>query len=75
VEFKSDKTGNVHVVVGKTSFQPNQIVENARAIIDAVLKARPASVRGIYIHSCTLSATMSPPVRIELRDLSAAAAA
>jgi large subunit ribosomal protein L1 len=75
VEFKSDKTGNVHVVVGKTSFQPSQVVENARAVIDAVVKARPASVRGVYVQSCTLSATMSPPVRIDLRDLSAAAAA
>ncbi len=74
VEFKSDKTGNVHVVVGKASFQPNQVLENARAVIDAVLKARPASVRGVYVRSCTLSATMSPPVRIELKDLSATVA-
>jgi large subunit ribosomal protein L1 len=75
VEFKSDKTGNVHVVVGKASFQPAQLVDNARAVIDAVVKARPASVRGTYIHGCTLSATMSPPVRIDLREMSGAAAA
>jgi large subunit ribosomal protein L1 len=74
VEFKSDKTGNVHVVVGKMAFQPVQIVENARAVLDAVVKARPASVRGTYIQSCTLSATMSPPVRIDLKDVSATAA-
>jgi large subunit ribosomal protein L1 len=75
VEYKSDKTGNVHVVLGKMAFQPNQILENARAVLEAVLKARPASVRGIYIQSCTLSATMSPPVRIDPKDISATAAA
>ncbi|MCX8090682.1 MAG: 50S ribosomal protein L1 [Verrucomicrobiae bacterium] len=68
VEFKVDKAGNVHVPIGKLSFTPEQIEENARAVIDAVNKARPASVRGQYIRSCTLSATMSPPVRLDLRD-------
>ncbi|NJN71036.1 MAG: 50S ribosomal protein L1, partial [Nitrospira sp.] len=62
VEFKVDKAGNVHVAVGKASFAPAQILENARAVIDAVAKARPASAKGIFIRSCTLSATMSPPV-------------
>jgi large subunit ribosomal protein L1 len=75
VEFKSDKTGNVHVVVGKASFPPNQIIENARAVIDAVVKARPASVKGNYIHTCTLGATMSPPVRIDLKEVTAGPAA
>jgi large subunit ribosomal protein L1 len=68
VEFKLDKTGNVHVPVGKASFTPVQIAENARAVIEAVAKARPSSVKGSYLHSCTLSATMSPPVRIDLRE-------
>ena len=68
VEFKIDKAGNVHVPIGKASFTPVQIEENARAVIDAVLKARPASVRGAYVQSCTLSATMSPPVRIDLKE-------
>jgi large subunit ribosomal protein L1 len=75
VEFKSDKTGNVHVVVGKANFQANQLVENARAVIDAVLKARPSSVKGIYVHTCTISATMSPPVRIDLKEATAVSAA
>src|SRR5919198_322505 len=57
VEFKIDKTGNVHVPVGKASFQPQQIEENARAVIDAVIKAKPSAARGHYIHSCTLSTT------------------
>jgi large subunit ribosomal protein L1 len=75
VEFKSDKTGNVHVVVGKASFQPAQLMDNARAVIDAVLKARPSSVKGNYVHTCTLAATMSPPVRIDLKDATVEAAA
>jgi large subunit ribosomal protein L1 len=68
VEFKTDKAGNVHVVVGKASFKPEQLEDNARAVIEAVAKARPTSVKGVYISSCTLSATMSPPVRVDIRE-------
>src|SRR5688500_4689196 len=74
VEFKVDKGGNVHVAVGKVSFPPNQIEENARAVIEAVTKARPSSVKGVFVHTCTLSATMSPPVRVDLREFTASAA-
>lgn len=73
VEFKTDKAGNVHVIVGKASFKPEQIEENARAVIDAVSKAKPSSVKGQYLQSCTLSATMSPAVRVDLREFAAAA--
>src|SRR5690349_19481262 len=68
VEFKIDKAGNVHVPVGKISFTPVQIEENAHAVIDAVAKARPHSLKGAYIHSCTLSATMSPPVSVDVKE-------
>jgi len=68
VEFKIDKAGNVHVPVGKASFKPQQIEENARAVIEAVAKSRPASAKGIFILSCTLSLTMSPPLRVDLRE-------
>src|SRR5205814_9076555 len=68
VEFKIDKAGNIHVPVGKASFPPNQIEENARAVIDSVIKAKPHTVKGEYSHSCTLSATISPAVRVELED-------
>jgi large subunit ribosomal protein L1 len=68
VEFKVDKAGNVHVPVGKASFASNQIEENARAVIEAVAKAKPQSAKGTYIHSCTLSATMSPPVRVDVKE-------
>ena len=73
VEFKVDKAGNVHVPVGKSSFAPKQIEENARAVIEAVAKAKPHSVKGLFIRSCTLSASMSPPVRLDLKEFHAAA--
>ena len=68
VEFKIDKAGNVHVAVGKANFPAMQIAENARAVIDAVVKSRPPSVKGQFVRSCTLSLTMSPPVRIDLKE-------
>jgi large subunit ribosomal protein L1 len=71
VEFKVDKAGNIHVPVGKVSFPPLQIEENARSVIEAVAKAKPSGVKGTYIHSCTLSATMSPGVRVDVREFAA----
>jgi len=71
VEFKIDKAGNVHVPIGKLAFSAAQIEENARAVIDAVGKARPHSVKGAYVLSCTLSATMSPPVRVDVKEFAA----
>jgi len=71
VEFKIDKAGNIHVPVGKVAFSAAQIEENARAVIDAVAKARPHTVKGAYVQSCTLSATMSPPVRVDLKEFAA----
>ena len=71
VEFKIDKAGNVHVAVGKANFPAVQIQENARAVIDAVVKSRPSSVRGVFVRSCTLSLTMSPPVRLDLKEFGA----
>ena len=68
VEFKVDKAGNVHVAVGKANFPAEHIVNNARTVIETVAKARPAAVKGIFIQSCTLSATMSPPVRLDVRE-------
>src|SRR5438270_8533878 len=67
VEFKVDKAGNIHVAVGKVNLAPPQIEENARAAIEAVAKARPNSLKGAYIQSCTLSATMSPPVNVDIK--------
>src|ERR1043166_8312130 len=68
VEFKIDKAGNVHVPIGKASFTAEQLAENSRAVIEAVVKAKPHSAKGAYIQSCTLSATMSPPVRVDVKE-------
>ncbi len=73
VEFKVDKAGNVHVPVGKLSFSADQIADNARSVIEAVVKARPHSVKGHFVHSCTISATMSPPITLDLREFATAA--
>jgi large subunit ribosomal protein L1 len=68
VEYKVDKAGNIHVPVGKAAFTAQQIEENARAVIEAVVKARPSSVRGTYVRSCSLSLTMSPAVRVDMKE-------
>ncbi len=68
VEFKIDKAGNIHVPVGKVSFTPVQLQENAQSVIEAVSKSRPASAKGIFMRSCTISLTMSPPVSVDLKE-------
>ncbi len=65
VEFKLDKTANIGVAIGKRSFNPDQVAENATSVLEAVGKARPSGVKGRYIMSATLSSTMSPGVRVE----------
>ena len=73
VEFKIDKTANVHVPIGKLSFSPEQLKENAETVIDAIVKAKPAGAKGTYLLGCTLSGTMSPPVHLDVRRLGQAA--
>ncbi len=70
VEFKMDKTANLGVGVGKRSFTPAQILENAAAVLEAVGKAKPASFSGQYIKTVTLSSSMSPGVRIASTEFS-----
>jgi large subunit ribosomal protein L1 len=72
VEFKIDKAGNIHVPLGKANFKADQIEENARAVIEAVAKAKPAASKGTFIQSCTISTTMSPAVKVDVRQLIAA---
>jgi large subunit ribosomal protein L1 len=64
VEFKMDKTGNIGVGIGKRSFSPAQILENAQVVMDAVSKAKPASFKGPYIKTVALSSSQSPAVRV-----------
>jgi large subunit ribosomal protein L1 len=65
VEFKLDKNGNVAVPVGKFSFEQQSLVENGSAVIDAVVKARPATAKGAFVNAITLSATMSPGLAVD----------
>src|SRR5881398_1475152 len=65
VEFKLDKNGNVAVPLGKFSFADTALVENGNAVIEAVVRARPATAKGRYLEAMTLSATMSPGVHID----------
>jgi large subunit ribosomal protein L1 len=71
VEFKLDKGSNLHVAIGKMTFNPNQLEENARAALDAIRKAKPSSLRGHYLESVTISATMSPPLPVDLKEFQA----
>lgn len=66
VEFRNDKTGNLHIPVGKASFDETRLLENAQAIVDAVQKVKPAAVKGIYIKKVVLTSTMAPGVRLDL---------
>ena len=65
VEFRVDKTGIIHAPVGKTSFATDSLVANAHALVESIVKAKPAAARGKYLRSVTLSSTMGPGVRID----------
>ncbi len=66
VEFRTDKTGIIHVPVGKLSFDAHKLVENASTLISSVLKAKPAAAKGKYMRSVTLSGTMTPGIAIDV---------
>ncbi len=65
VEYKVDKAGNVHVPVGKVSFQAQQITDNVKTVFDSIMKAKPSSSKGKYVKSATLSSTMGPGIRLD----------
>jgi len=65
VDYKLDKNGNIAVPVGKVSFEPTQLAENAVAVVESVLRAKPATAKGNYVQAVTMAATMSPGVEIE----------
>jgi len=69
VEFKVDKTGNLHVPIGKISFDTNKLVENALAVVDAVIKAKPTGIKGNYIKNAVIKTTMSPAVKLDVAQL------
>jgi large subunit ribosomal protein L1 len=71
VEFRVEKAGLVHAGVGKASFSEQQLVENIRAFVNAVVKARPAGAKGTYVKKVSISSTMGPGVKVDAQSLGA----
>jgi large subunit ribosomal protein L1 len=69
VEFRSDKTGNVHLIAGKKSFNEQDLLDNIKTIYDTILKAKPSTAKGKYIKSFYLSTTHSPSVKVKLQAI------
>jgi len=69
VEFRVDKTSIIHTPVGKASFNQEKLFENAKTLIDAVLKAKPAAVKGKYVRSIFISSTMGPGIRVDVASV------
>jgi len=77
VEYKTDRTGNVHMIIGKKSFSEEQLLENYLAVIDEILRARPSAAKGKYVKSLTVASTMGPGIAIDtnrMKETEAAAA-
>lgn len=68
IDFKVDKAANVHTVVGKMSFSENNLFENAVSVYDAIIKAKPATAKGVYMKGCSLTSTMNPGLKIDLKS-------
>jgi large subunit ribosomal protein L1 len=71
VEFKVDKTGNLHVPIGKVNFTEQQIMDNLTALMDAVNRAKPSGAKGIYVRRVTLTSTMAPGIRLDTAQATA----
>jgi len=65
IEFRVDKAGNIHAAVGKCSFAPEKLIENAHVFVSTVLRAKPATAKGKYVKSMFFSSTMGPSVRVD----------
>jgi large subunit ribosomal protein L1 len=66
IEFRVDKTGNVHAPIGKASFSADQLAANLSAFMDTIVRAKPASAKGTYLRTATVSSTMGPGVRLDM---------
>ena len=71
IDFKVDKTGIIHAAIGKISFTPEQIAENAKTFVSAVLKLKPQTLKGTYFKGATLCTTMSPAVKLDPKAFNA----
>ncbi|MFX3624928.1 MAG: 50S ribosomal protein L1 [Ectobacillus sp.] len=66
VEYRVDKAGNIHVPIGKVSFESEKLVENLQTVYEAMLKAKPAAAKGTYVKNVTVTSTMGPGVRVDV---------
>ncbi len=69
INYRTDKTGNVHGLVGKVSFDTGMLVDNVRAFVEELIRAKPAAAKGQYIRNLVLSSTMGPGLRVDTREL------
>jgi large subunit ribosomal protein L1 len=74
VEYRLDKTGIIHAIVGKASFEENQLAENVATLLDAIVRAKPAAAKGTYLRSISLTSTMGPGVKVDPSRIRATAA-
>jgi large subunit ribosomal protein L1 len=74
VEYRVDKSGIIHAVIGKRSFDADKLIANAAALLDAVIKAKPAASKGVYLKKISISSTMGPGVRVDPASVTAKAA-
>lgn len=65
VEYRVDKAGNIHVPVGKVSFDAEKIAENVKAVYDTIIRVKPSTVKGVYVKNITLTSTMGPGIKVE----------
>ena len=65
IEYRTDKVGNIHMPIGKVSFSKEDLIANARAVIEELFRAKPASAKGRYVLSATVSSTMGPGVKLD----------
>ncbi len=65
IEYKTDRTGNVHAIIGKKSFSEEQLLQNYLAVVDEILRAKPSAAKGKYIHTLTVATTMGPGISID----------
>ena len=72
VEFRLDKTGIIHTIVGKANFEESHLIENVTTLLDAIVRAKPAAAKGTYLRSVTLASTMGPGVKVDPNRLKAA---
>jgi large subunit ribosomal protein L1 len=74
VEYRLDKSGIIHAIVGKASFEQNQLAENVATLLDAIVRAKPSASKGTYLRAISLSSTMGPGVKVDPSRIKATAA-